>query len=127
MKRLGKDAVKLPKMNRNVVAAGVIAIIITVTIIGLEWRTTTFVDTLFGQLQNELSSEQWDAAGITMGALHAEWQERKVWLSFNGSRNALQDFDRQLARLRAAIELQDKPLAATTVAELTRMWSNFAG
>lgn len=123
---MGTGFMGMPKMNRNIVAAIVIAVIIVATVFLLEWRPTSPVDGLFTQLHSELKAEQWDAATTTVQQLESKWKQRKTWLALNGSRNAIQNFDRLLAHLTAAIAVQDQPSAAGAAAELTSMWVNFA-
>lgn len=116
-----------PRVNFNIIAAAVIAVVIVASLIGLEWRPASPMDGLFNELQAQLLDEQWDAAADTLKRVSDRWHSQRLWLALNNSRNAIARFEQQLARLRAAIDIRHLPSAAVDVEELTEMWNEFAG
>lgn len=116
----------IPRVNFNIIAAVILALIIGAALIGSEWRPTSPVDSLLNQLQAELLSEQWNAASDTLKRLSDRWQAQKPLLTLNNSRNAIVRFEQQPARVRAGIDVQDLPSAVVDAEELTEMWNEFA-
>lgn len=61
----------------------------------------------------------WERAGDLAARLEKEWRRVRTPIAVNSDATAVRDFEKELATLRAAIELEDKNAAVTAIAVMT--------
>ena len=61
----------------------------------------------------------WERAGKLAARLEDEWERVRTPIAVNSDATAVRDFEKELATLRAAIELKDEKTAVTAIAVMT--------
>lgn len=64
-------------------------------------------------------AEDWERAAALAERVETEWKRVKTPIAVNSDATAVREFERELATLRAAIELKDKNAAVTAIALMT--------
>lgn len=112
-------------MNRNIITAMILAVLIISTIFIQNVSGNSAVDEHLVSLKEAIAAEKWSVASVDISRIKKEWYNRKPLLSLNNSTSHLRDFEQILAQLEAFISHQNKPSAAAQIAQLTQIWQDF--
>ncbi|HHY28193.1 MAG TPA: DUF4363 family protein [Desulfitobacterium dehalogenans] len=77
-----------------------------------------------GQIIQEIQAENWDSAKNHWDNLSEDWDKVVKRVQFSSERNEINDFTVSIARLRGAIEAQDKSSGLQLLYEAYEHWED---
>ena|SRR5665648_29919 len=72
----------------------------------------------------DINHENWEAANQNTDNLNRVWDKVVNRVQFSAERNELDDLSMSIARLKGAIQAQDKPTGLTELSEAYEHWKN---
>ena len=109
-------------MRKNLLIIGGLVAALAVTVLSAHFATPTELDEHVRALHRHIVADDWPQASASLRQLADEWAARRPWLQLTKSVQTVDEIDRLLARLEASVELQDRPTAAESIAEVRRLW-----